>query len=759
MSIVSIPKTTLYSPKNIDGCQLWLDAADPAGTGTPPSNGVTVATWKDKSGKGRDSPANTTGATFNTNSQNGNGALSFTTGQYYTTPSFVATANNTPTVFLVCQQTSYSGSGNSEVIMATTGTPYGFYTLDLFALGGGKVIKLNIYSNVNPNGTISIASPTLVSVVGSGSPTYTATMWGNGTSNVSFTGSSTNPMSASSSYLIGAPSAFIGNIYEILFYDTPLSDSSRKQIEGYLAQKWGLTASLPTGHPGLTQTIYGSLVKSTVVVPIKLLPYNIYTNYNPLTATGSTCILWLDASDPTTLFSDAAGTTLASVNGTVGYWRDKSSSGFNCTQATLSYRPTYVAAAKNGRSILSFNGLSNFLNLPQFTAVPLTIFFVAQGTVFLTNTFFLSLGSSGNTIMMRMLAAQAVYGVDGTSLLIPTTNSDTNWHLWTLTISSSTVTFYFDGTLIGTSSWANGSGYTFATNTIASWNQQVGSKATTLNIPEILFYSAVLGTTQQQQVEAYLTEKWGLTSQANRTVASIRSIAKPVSVTVTGSFLFTTSPQYLSIPNNSAFVQNNTSFTYEFWFYPTSTNRGYLIAMLQHNWITVNWNATGSGSRVFGLDKSYVGNPGTYTPQNRVYPINNWYHVALSSDGTNGTLYINGVSECTFTGASPLGTVGDGNPLLIGYYQGQPFVSPNGYFANIRYVKGVAVYTGAFTPPTSPLTVTQSAGTNISAITAGQTQLLLLATNTAGLLTDSSTNNFTVTNTGSITWNSLTPFS
>jgi len=533
MSVVSRPKTviTYFSPTSISGCQLWLDAADPAGTGTPPSNGVTVATWKDKSGKGRDSPANTTGATFNTNSQNGNGALSFTTGQYYTTPSFVATANNTPTVFLVCQQTSYSGSGNSEVIMATTGTPYGFYTLDLFALGGGKVIKLNIYSNVDPNGTISIASPTLVSVVGSGSPTYTATMWGNGTSNVSFTGSSTNPMSASSSYLIGAPSAFIGNIYEILFYDTPLSDSSRKQIEGYLAQKWGLTSQLPAGHPGLTQTFYG-ITTSTVFTPIVLIPYNLYTNYNPLTATGSTCILWLDASDPSTLYSDAAGTTLASVNGTVGYWRDKSSSGFNCTQTTLAYRPTYVAAAKNGRSILSFNGLSNFLNLPQFTAVPLTIFFVAQGTVFLRNTFFLSLGAAGNSVMMRMLNSPEYYGVDGSDInyanpySIATTNADTNWHLWTLTISSSTTTFYFDGTLVGTSSWTNGSAYTFATNTIASWNQQVGSKATTLRIPEILFYSAVLGTTQQKQVESYLTEKWALVPQPTRSVASIVAIPR-----------------------------------------------------------------------------------------------------------------------------------------------------------------------------------------------------------------------------------------
>ena len=153
---------------------------------------------------------------------------------------------------------------------------------------------------------------------------------------------------------------------------------------------------------------------------------------------------------------------------------------------------------------------------------------------------------------------------------------------------------------------------------------------------------------------------------------------------------------------------------------------------------------------------SYVGNSPGYTPQNRTYAINRWHHIALSWNGTNGVLYMNGVSECTFTGAG--GTVGDGNPLYIGQYQGQGQPTPLGYFTNIRFVKGVAVYTGAFTPPTTSLTVTQNAGTNISAITAGQTQLLISATSSATLLTDSSTNNFTITNNGSVAWNALTPF-
>jgi len=82
----------------------------------------------------------------------------------------------------------------------------------------------------------------------------------------------------------------------------------------------------------------------------------------------------------------------------------------------------------------------------------------------------------------------------------------------------------------------------------------------------------------------------------------------------------------------------------------------------------------------------------------------------------------------------------------------------SGNLSNVRVVRGVAVYTGAFTPPTAPLTVTQGAGTNISAITAGQTQLLLNTVDGANFLVDSSTNAITVTNTGAVTSSALNPF-
>jgi hypothetical protein len=40
-----------------------------------------------------------------------------------------------------------------------------------------------------------------------------------------------------------------GDIAEMLVYNSALSDADRQKVEGYLAWKWGLQASLPVGHP------------------------------------------------------------------------------------------------------------------------------------------------------------------------------------------------------------------------------------------------------------------------------------------------------------------------------------------------------------------------------------------------------------------------------------------------------------------------------------------------------------------------------
>jgi len=100
-----------------------------------------------------------------------------------------------------------------------------------------------------------------------------------------------------------------------------------------------------------------------------------------------------------------------------------------------------------------------------------------------------------------------------------------------------------------------------------------------------------------------------------------------------------------------------------------------------------------------------------------------WYHYALVRISGSTKLYVNGVqSGSTYTDTNNYIIQ---TPIDIGYTTttGGTNINPQ-YLSNIRVVKGVGVYTGNFTVPTSPLTVTQSAGTNIVAITGTSTSLL-----------------------------------
>jgi hypothetical protein len=125
--------------------------------------------------------------------------------------------------------------------------------------------------------------------------------------------------------------------------------------------------------------------------------------------------------------------------------------------------------------------------------------------------------------------------------------------------------------------------------------------------------------------------------------------------------------------------------------------------------------------------------------------LNSWYHVAVTyQQSTNTvTIYLNGVSVAA---GSPTGSSATASTLgfymmyIVGAVTTTYF---SGITTNFRVVNGVVVYTGNFTVPTAPLAATQSAGTNISAITGAQTALLVNApylTNQA--YSDSSPSNY-----------------
>jgi len=239
--------------------------------------------------------------------------------------------------------------------------------------------------------------------------------------------------------------------------------------------------------------------------------------------------------------------------------------------------------------------------------------------------------------------------------------------------------------------------------------------------------------------------------------------------TTSGSGYFDGSGDFLSLPDNAALNPDTSDFTIEAWIYPISTSSLQVIHYKSENdgtGVLLAINNAGAGKVNF-----YIGNSGSWIvliDSSTLISTNSWYHIAGTRSGNTYTLWLNGLSVGTATNAgSPSVTAND---LRIGRWRSALPYDFNGYISNYRLVKGTAVYTGPFTPPTKSLarSGTDSAAsytstTNVNtSFPASATSLLTLQTrapaNNQGIL-DTSPNNFVVTRTGNVAQGSFSPFS
>ena len=212
----------------------------------------------------------------------------------------------------------------------------------------------------------------------------------------------------------------------------------------------------------------------------------------------------------------------------------------------------------------------------------------------------------------------------------------------------------------------------------------------------------------------------------------------------------------LTVPQSGAFNQGDGSWTVECWVYPTVDNSyTYFYGQDTVGFFELSYRVT-SNAGSFNITQN-GGSIGVESPS--IFPINVWYHVAMVYDNDitgNIFLYVNGVSQGSQTAG---GFTDSQNVTAIGS-NGVGAYAWLGNISNLRVTK-LAVYTGDFTPPDTLLTTTQLSGTNISAITGSQCQLLLAVKSSAGCKTDSSTNAFTLTPIPSqstpVTWSSNSP--
>lgn len=225
--------------------------------------------------------------------------------------------------------------------------------------------------------------------------------------------------------------------------------------------------------------------------------------FQPINISG--CQLWLDAAD-----INGNGTSVANGS-SIATWTDKSGNARNATQSTAGYRPTLGTV--NGRTSVAFNGVSNYLALPDITSVPVTIFMIAAARTNVPNTFFISLGGYPNAIFIREFYSPDMFGVDG-GLGFGQYQSgikDLNTHIWSFGLPASANGFLnFDGSLVATSGFTLSANTSFTPNSIGSWNQRFDNGNINAGISEIIMYNSYLSTSQRQQVEGYLAWKWGL---------------------------------------------------------------------------------------------------------------------------------------------------------------------------------------------------------------------------------------------------------
>jgi hypothetical protein len=214
------------------------------------------------------------------------------------------------------------------------------------------------------------------------------------------------------------------------------------------------------------------------------------------------------------------------------------------------------------------------------------------------------------------------------------------------------------------------------------------------------------------------------------------------------SAFFDGTGDYLTVPyNTTAFNWWTSNYTLEAWIYPTTLTGWYYLDGAVNKGTIVGNNAFNSASNYWSLGLNSSGNLwfAYYTGANQgagtsnTVTLNTWNHIALVVNGTNITLYLNGVGTSL---GNIVGTPLSGTelPLTIGAGNNS-YV--NGYISNLRIVKGTAVYTSNFTPPTAPLTAIAN------------TSLLICQSNR---FIDTSTNAYTVTRNGDTSISGFDPF-
>ena len=170
-----------------------------------------------------------------------------------------------------------------------------------------------------------------------------------------------------------------------------------------------------------------------------------------------------------------------------------------------------------------------------------------------------------------------------------------------------------------------------------------------------------------------------------------------------GAVKFDGSGDYLTTANHASdFNFGSSDFTMEFWANSTKTGRSDPIGW-NYNYTSAGWAgmilniSPGSGSMAwYENSSSRISGSGSWND-------GSWHHIAVTRDGNSVRMFLDGTQiGSTYTTSHSYGAASSG--LIIGALTQSLGSGPvDGQISNVRVVKGTALYTSAFTPPTRAL--------------------------------------------------------
>lgn len=421
-----------------------------------------------------------------------------------------------------------------------------------------------------------------------------------------------------------------------------------------------------------------------------------------------------------------------------------------------------------------FNGSGNYLTVAASPAIDLSGNYTIEAWINLQNTTsakaIISIGeyfgSSGLFLFVDSTGKLAIAYSNARQFTGSGTIVANTWNHVAFVRSSGVITIYLNGVSQGTLTTSNT--FTGATNYIGQewYNGALGGVVMNGYISNLrIVQNTAVYTSAFTPPTSALTAISGtslLTCQSNRFIDSssnafaITVIGSPsvqrfnpfgTSTTystsvIGGSGYFDGSYDYLTVAANSALtITAGPSFTMEAWVYPVTNTEGYPIIVSQDDGGNNNQCfqfrlVTSNNTLQFIYWTSSARSSAVAVTTTNSVKLNQWNHVAVCWTGTNLYLFINGIVG--FSGAVSTMYGATNSPTWIGVLSSLNTTAFfKGYISNVRMIKGTALYTSNFTPPTTPLT----------AIT--NTSLLANMTN-AGIYDSAMTNDYETIGTAQV---------